>query len=127
MLRTTFDGACMPTIRELVRALAERDGVEAAIVLGRDGLLIDGITTGVLDAERLSALVPPIVSAAEELSRDAARGDLISAVLEYDRGFALICALNAEASLVVLVHPSASVGPLLFDIRKHRGSIASIV
>ena len=32
----------MPTIRELVAAIRQRDGVEAAIVLGRDGLLIDG-------------------------------------------------------------------------------------
>ncbi len=34
----------MPTIRDLVRALRRREGVDAAMVLGRDGLLIDGAT-----------------------------------------------------------------------------------
>lgn len=34
----------MPTIRDLVSALRLREGVDAAMVLGRDGLLIDGAT-----------------------------------------------------------------------------------
>ena len=117
----------MPTIRELVGAIAQRDGVEAAIVLGRDGLLIDGHAGGGLDAERLAALVPAVSAAAEELSADAARGTLVTAVLEYERGLALICSLTAEALLLVLVHPTANVGSLLFELRRHRGSIAAIV
>src|SRR5581483_12471103 len=41
---TTFRGswgAGMPSIRDLVAAIRQRDGVDAAIVLGRDGLLIE--------------------------------------------------------------------------------------
>ena len=40
----------MPTIRDLVAALRQRDGVEAAVVLGRDGLLIDSQTEPTVDA-----------------------------------------------------------------------------
>lgn len=117
----------MPTIRELVAALAQRDGVEAVILLGRDGLLIDGRSTPALDAEHLAAHVPSLVSAAEELAVHAHRGPLVTSVLEYERGFAVICALSSEAVLLVLVHPSANVGSLLFDLRRHRGNIASLV
>ena len=46
----------MPTIRELVGALAQRDGVEGVILLGRDGLVIDGRTSAPLDAELLAAM-----------------------------------------------------------------------
>jgi predicted regulator of Ras-like GTPase activity (Roadblock/LC7/MglB family) len=117
----------MPTIRELVAAIAQREGVEAAIVLGRDGLLIDGRAGAGLDAERLAALVPAVAAAAEELSADARRGSLITAVLEYEHGLALVCSLTADAHLLVLVHPTANVGSLLFELRRHRGSIAAIV
>ena len=117
----------MPTIRELVGALAQRDGVEAVILLGRDGLLIDGRSTPTLDAEHLAAHVPSLVTAAEELAVHAQRGPLGTSVLEYERGFAVVCALSAEAVLLVLVHPSANVGSLLFDLRRHRGNIASLV
>ncbi|MBK6842140.1 MAG: hypothetical protein IPG88_07530 [Gemmatimonadetes bacterium] len=51
----------------------------------------------------------------------------MTSVLEYERGFAVVCALSAEAVLLVLVHPSANVGSLLFDLRRHRGNIASLV
>lgn len=117
----------MATIRELVGTLAQRDGVEAVILLGRDGLVIDSHTAASLDAEHLAAHVPSLVSAAEELAVHAGRGALVTSVLEYERGFAIVCALSAEAVLLVMVHPSASVGPLLFDLRRHRGNIASLV
>lgn len=117
----------MPTIRELVNAIAQREGVEAAVVLGHDGLLIDGSTTGDLDAELLAALTPGIVAAVGEFAAAAKRGSLISAVVELDRGVALLSTLTGEALLLVLVHPSANVGALLYELRSHRGHIASIV
>ena len=43
----------MPTIRDLVGAIRQREGVEAAVVLGRDGLLIDGHSVPDLDAEHV--------------------------------------------------------------------------
>ena len=127
MLGSTSHGARMPTIRQLVGAIAQRDGVEAAILLGRDGLVIDGHTDPPLDAEYLAANVPAIVAAAEELSSHGGRGALVTAVLEHERGLAVICTLSNEATLLVLVHASANVGSLLFDLRRHRGNIASLV
>ena len=64
----------MPTIRDLVSALRRRDGVDAAIVLGRDGLLIDGATDAALDPDRLAAFVPPMALAAAEMGVAAGRG-----------------------------------------------------
>jgi len=127
MLGSTFHGAWMPTIRELVGAIALRDGVEAVVVLGRDGLVIDGRTAPPLDAEHLAAHVPALVAAAEELAGQSARGPLVTSVLEYESGMAVVCALSDEALLLVLVHPSANLGALLFDLRRHRGNIASLV
>jgi len=117
----------MPTIRELVRAIAQRDGVEAAVVLGRDGLLIEGRTSDALDGEHLAALAPAVVSAADSVGETASRGAFITAVLEFAHGVALISSLNADALLLVMVHPGANVGSLLFDLRRHRANIASIV
>ncbi len=117
----------MPTIRELVGTLARRDGVEAVILLGRDGLVIDSHTTPTLDAEHLAAHVPALVTAADELAQHAVRGALVTSVLEYERGFAVVCALTSDAVLLVLLHPSANVGSLLFELRRHRGNIASLV
>jgi len=117
----------MPTIRDIVTAIARREGVEAAILLGRDGLLIDARAAEGLDAEQLAAHVPPLVSAADELGRAASRGSTTTAVVEHERGMMIVSSLSPDAMLLVLVHAGMNVGPLLFELRRHRGNIASVV
>ena len=117
----------MPTIRDLVGALREREDVEAAVVLGRDGLLIDSRSDPQVDAESVAALVPSIVSAADELGRASRGGALTTAILEYPAGIALACTLSHDAILLVLARQSVNVGKLLFDLRRNREQIAAIV
>jgi len=117
----------MPTIRDLVAAIRQRDGVEAAVVLGRDGLLIDSQSVANVDAEHIAAHVPSIVQFADEFGAAAGRGALQTAILEHDGGMAVICCLSADAVLLVLVQPSANVGQLLFELRRNRANIAALV
>lgn len=116
----------MATIRDLVAALRRRDGVDAVVVLGRDGLLIDGQAEG-LAADDLAAHVPAIVNAGDELGRAAGRPGLTTAVLEFPETLAIVSALSADALLLVLTRPGSHVGPLLFDLRRHREQLASLV
>ena len=117
----------MPTIRDLVGALRRRDGVDAAVVLGRDGLLIDSETASDVDAESVAALVPSIVAAADEFGAQSGRGALTTAILEHAHGVALVSVLSNDAILLVLAQPNANVGKLLFELRRHRQNIASLV
>lgn len=117
----------MPTIHDLVRAIAQREGVDAAVVLGRDGLVIDARTADTVDAEQVAALVPTVAAAADTLGTSSSRGTLVTAVLEFENGMGVVSPLSADVLLVVLLHPSAAVGPLLYDLRRHRAMIASIV
>ena len=117
----------MPTIRDLVAAIRQHDGVEAAIVLGRDGLVIDGQSTGHLGPEDLAAHLPGVVNAADELGRAAGRGALVTAVLEYPQGVAIVSAVSADALLLVLMQPGANIAQLLFELRRNREHIAALV
>jgi len=117
----------LPTIHDLVRALAQREGVEAVVILGRDGLLIDTRTNGDLDGEHLAALTPALAAAAEGIGQAAGRGSMITTVVEYERGHAIISAVSADAILLLIVHSSAHLGALLYDVRRHRANIASLV
>ena len=117
----------MPTIRELIGALSQRDGVDAAIVLGRDGLLIDSQTVPGMDAESIAALAPSVAVAADELGATAGVGAVTTAILEYPRGLAVVSILSADAILVVLARSGADTGRLLFELRRNREHIASLV
>lgn len=117
----------MPSIRDLVSVLRRRDGVDAVVVLGRDGLLIDGAVEAGLDADGLAAHVPPLVGAAGELAQALGRGPFGLSVLDYEHGLAVVAALTPEAFLLVLVRREANLAQLLFDLRRHRAQLAALV
>jgi len=117
----------MPTLRDLVATIRQREGVDAAIVLGRDGLVIEGHLDEGLDADALAACLPAVLSAADGFSAAAQRGDAVSTLLEFQYGFALASILSSEVVLLVLVQPQANVGQLLLEIRRNREHIAALV
>jgi predicted regulator of Ras-like GTPase activity (Roadblock/LC7/MglB family) len=117
----------MASIRDLVAALRQREGVDAAIVLGRDGLLIDSQAIPGLNAEDLAARIPAIIGPADDLGKAAGRGDAITLILEHRQGIAIISVLSVEAILLVLVQPSANIGQLLYELRRNREHIAALV
>lgn len=117
----------MATIRDLVRALQRRPGVDAAAVVGRDGLLIDGSSSTGLDPDGLAAHVPPMVLAAVEMGRTSSRGEFGLMVLEYSGGTAVVTALSSEALLLVLLRPDGDLPSLLYELRRHRSQLAALV
>lgn len=117
----------MPTIRDVVEALGRRDGVDAVIILGSDGLPIDSQTTDGADPEVLAALIPAVIQSCEQFGQSASRGGLSTGVLEYAAGAAIIANLSAEAKLLILVRPRTNIGPLLYDLRRHRAEITGLL
>ena len=117
----------MPSIRDVVRTLAQREGVDAVIVLGRDGLTIDAATRDGLDSDGLAALVPSVVAACAQLGHAASRGDFSLSAVEYAGGLALISALTPESLLAVFLQPGVNAGPLLYELHRHRSAIATLL
>jgi predicted regulator of Ras-like GTPase activity (Roadblock/LC7/MglB family) len=117
----------MATIREVVEALSRRSGVDAVLVVGRDGLPIDSRTANGVDGENVAALLPSAINALVQLGQAGGRGDFGTGVLEFGSGLAVVSVLNSDALLVVLVRPSTNVGALLYDLRRHRSAIAGLL
>ena len=120
-------GGRMASIRDVVEALGRREGVEAVIILGNDGLPIASHVANGGDPEVLAALIPNVVTASLQLGQHAGRGHLTTGVLEYAAGYAVIAHLSAEAILLVLARARTNIGPLLYDLTRHRAEIAGLL
>jgi uncharacterized protein len=125
-----------PTLKQLVEAIVQHEGVEAVLVIGRDGLLVDGRSgSSAVDLEALAAHLPRVLSAVSLLGGAAnadgqsqvGRGDLVSTIMEFEHGLALAAVLSGDASLLVLLSHGSNAAPLLYDLRRFRGRIASII
>jgi predicted regulator of Ras-like GTPase activity (Roadblock/LC7/MglB family) len=97
------------------------------VVLGRDGLVIDGQAASALDVEHVAAHVPAVAAAAEALGESAGRGALTSVVIEHEGGIALLASLTPEVLLLVAARADADVAPLLYELRRSRGQLAALV
>ncbi|MBI4502956.1 MAG: roadblock/LC7 domain-containing protein [Gemmatimonadetes bacterium] len=117
----------MATIRDVVQALGRREGVDAVIVLGRDGLTIDAAAANGLDADGLAALVPSVAAACTRLGNAALRGEFTSGVVEFGRGMVVVTVLTPEVLLAMVVAPGVNIGALLFELHRHRAAIAGLL
>jgi len=125
-----------PTLKQLVEAIVQHEGVEAVLVIGRDGLLVDGRSgSSAVDLDALAAHLPRVLNAVGLLGGAAngdgqsqgGRGDLVSTIMEFEHGLALAAVLSSDASLLVLLSSGSNAAPLLYDLRRFRGRIASII
>src|SRR5436309_2191165 len=88
----------MATIRDVVDALSRRAGVDAVVVVGRDGLPIDSRTGNGVDAENVAALVPAVINGMAQLGQAGGRGEFGTGVLEFGSGLDLLRELRGGAA-----------------------------
>ena len=117
----------MPTIRDFTTALRRRPGVDAVVVSGKDGLLIEGTAGESLDQQDLAARIPSFIGEADGIGLAAQLGGCITGILEHEHGYAIVSSLGNDALLTVLVSKSADLGSLLFDIRSQRSKLGVMV
>jgi uncharacterized protein len=116
----------MPNLKEVVRDLAGREGVNSVLVLSADGLAIEQASRTSFDAESVAALTASVVQYAARLGQGASAGPLRSAVLEYERALLIIAQLETGECLALVAEPGADVGSLLYDLRQHRPALAAL-
>ena len=117
----------MATIRDVVQAIGQADGVETVVILGRDGLPIDSFSRNGLDADGVAALVPSVVDACTKLGQASTRGDFNASVTEYGNGFSIVSVINPDTLFAVFVRSDANVGGLLYELRRYRTAIAGLL
>ena len=83
--------------------------------------------TGFSSTARPFRISTSIVTAADEFGAISQRGQLVTGVFEHPNGLVVVSVLSAEAILLVLVQPQANVGQLLFELRRNREHMASLV
>src|SRR5207248_9084149 len=112
----------MATIREVVEALSRRTGVDAVVVVGRDGLPIDSRTANGVDAESVAALLPSVINGIAQLGQAAARGDFGAAMHGFGAGLPPVSVLNADAPPVARLPASTHPDATPDDPLRHRSA-----
>jgi predicted regulator of Ras-like GTPase activity (Roadblock/LC7/MglB family) len=99
-------------------------GVRLAVLVGRDGLLIEGLSReGKEDMEAVGAYMTTGLSTAEALGQEISRGSVIGALMEYEHGLVSIEPLGDYALVVTLFDNASSIGRVRHMVRTSRNEI----
>lgn len=117
----------MSSLSDVVRALADRPGVEAVVVASMDGLPIAHEGRAGSDPDAMAALAATAIRHASQLADGASLGQVQTIALEGEHGTLLVTPASPGSWLLVLVEPDANFGRVLFDLRRHRTALATLL
>ena len=118
----------MTKLDEALSSLMRHDGVEHLVLAGADGLLVHHLGEGVgVDGERVAAMLPGLVRAADDFGDGCGAGAAATVVLELERGVAIGMPLSSDLLLAVVLRPGVPFTALLREVRRDRDRIAALV
>jgi predicted regulator of Ras-like GTPase activity (Roadblock/LC7/MglB family) len=118
----------MSQLKDVLMDLSKVEGVLAALVVGRDGFVVEGMTSeeGV-DLEAVGAIVAGNIAASESMGREMSRGTLRSTLVEFDDGPIAIGPAGPDAVLVVVGNRQANLGRIRLEMRRNSQLAAALV
>jgi predicted regulator of Ras-like GTPase activity (Roadblock/LC7/MglB family) len=120
-----FNGEeCMVDLKQTLNRFLSIPGVRQAILVGKDGLMIEGLTReGKEDMETVGAITTTGLSAAEALGREIARGSVVGVLMEYEHGLVSVDPLGDFALIVTLFDNASNIGRVRHLVKACRNEI----
>ena len=108
----------MATMKGLLNELVRVEGINAAVVVGRDGFVIEGETNGRLDMEAVGAVISTGIGSAEVMGSALAVGEMTQGMVEYRDGVIVMGLLGNKAVLAVVAGKQANLGNVRYQVKQ---------
>ncbi len=114
----------MANLKELLKEMVTVEGVTTAVVVGRDGFVIEGTTSaGTMDIEAVGAVVSTGIGSSEVMGRELNVGRMTQGLVEYENGIITISFLGKDAILAVVADLNANLGNVRYQVKKRTPEI----
>ncbi len=114
----------MVDLKQTLNRFLTIPGVRLAVLVGRDGLLIEGLARdGKEDMEAVGAYMTTGLNTAEALGQEISRGNVVGALMEYEHGLVSIEPLGDFALVVTLFDNAASIARVRHMVKASRNEI----
>jgi len=121
----TMDTATAGGIRGILEGLLRIDGVTAALVVGRDGFVIEAVSSDTIEADSVGAIAASSLGTSEAMGGELHLGQLGSILIEFEQGPVAVSPAGPEAVLAVVGNQHVNLGRLRIEMRKIRTAVAN--
>ena len=109
----------MTAIKELLTQLARINGIDTALVVSRDGFIIEAVSRSIdIDTEAVGAVISTQIGITENIGRELKIGAFNQIMLECDRGVAMMSMVGDEVILVVMCSLGINLGNIRYQVKK---------
>ncbi len=112
-------------LRGILDSLLQVEGVMAALVVGRDGFVIESVSVNPIDADSVAAIAASSLTAAEAMGGALQLGTMGSILIEYELGPVAVTPAGPDAVLAAVGNQGANLGRVRMEMRKVREAVAS--
>jgi predicted regulator of Ras-like GTPase activity (Roadblock/LC7/MglB family) len=113
----------MATLKALLGELVKVEGIRSAVLVGRDGFVIEGVSHSNVDMDPIGAVISTGLGAAEVMGTELKVGDLVQGMLEFSDGIVFVSYLGSQAVLAIVADVRANLGHIRFLLRKRTPEI----
>jgi predicted regulator of Ras-like GTPase activity (Roadblock/LC7/MglB family) len=116
----------MASLKSQLNDMLKVDGITAAVIVGRDGFVIEGLSSdGTLDIESVGAVISTGLGSSEVMGRELNVGALTQSMVEFDKGVLIMGTLGREALLCLVCAAGANLGNVRLQLRKRSPDMAA--
>ncbi len=103
--------------KAVLAALTKVQGIHEALVVGRDGFVIEHV--GDMEAEATGAVVSTAIGAAEAMGGELGLSNLEELMAEYKGGTVIVAPIGADAILGIAAAEDANLGAIRHAVKKN--------
>ncbi|OFW35088.1 MAG: hypothetical protein A2074_07320 [Candidatus Aquicultor primus] len=109
----------MVTLQQILHRFTALDGVIAALLVTRDGFIVDYASNIEFELDMVSAVVATGFGMLDRIGSELERGALSTGMLEYEEGTVVISPLVPDIALVIIASQWTTLGRIRWEIKKY--------
>ncbi|MCX6691408.1 MAG: roadblock/LC7 domain-containing protein [Methanoregula sp.] len=110
-------------LKPLLEEFLKVEGVSAAVVVGRDGFVIESAVSGKVDLEALGAMASTGLGTSEAMGTTLGKGELTQMLVELEKGPIILSPLSADELIAIVADSSSNIGRIRYELKKSKERI----
>ena len=111
--------AIVTNLKEQLADLAKVEGIITAVVVSRDGFVIEGVNqNAAMDLDGVGAVISAGMGASEVMGAELGIGNIAQSMVEFERGIAVVTILGNAGTLAIVADLKCNLGNVRYQIKK---------
>ena len=107
-------------LKQILGEFLKVEGVSAAVVVGRDGFVIESAISGKIDIDALGAMASTGMGISEAMGNELGKGNLDQMLVELEKGPIILSPLSSDELIAIVADSTANVGRIRYELKKNK-------